>query len=576
MPNHDELLEILLKNRGIEKKDWETFLNPSFEDHLNDPFLLKGMETAVLRFFEAVSSNEKIVIYSDYDADGIPAAVIISDFLKKINYENFSVYIPHRHDEGYGLHKDAIEEFIKDRVNLLVTLDLGITAKEEIAQAKIGEIDTIVIDHHLPQESLPSAYAIIDPKIELDEKLNRNTDKIPTQPTDKKSSAMLCGAGLAFKFVQALISRYSEYWSIKDGWEKWLLDMAGVATIADQVPLLDENRTLAYYGLKVLRKTKRKGVHELFFKSGVSLSQLTEEDVSFTLAPRINVASRMANPMLAFELLSTTDSVKAKTLADLLDKINNDRKYAVAQIMKEVKSVLVKRLENEDYVNQPFIVIGNPKWHVGVLGLIASKITEEYKKTVFVWGGEEGVIRGSCRSCGEINLVETMSKLPLGVLTEFGGHKSAGGFSATREEIVFLEEKLKAVFDNSIATSLEDENLIDASILIDDVNEDNYKVVEKMAPFGIGNPKPVFLIDNLEIHEVKEFGKEKNHLELTFKNSRGRSIKAISFFKTRNDYGGVELVTGNKICLIANLEKNNFAGREELRMRIVNIKQASK
>lgn len=571
MPNHEELLEILLKNRGIEKKDWETFLNPSFEDHLNDPFLLKGMETAVVRFFEAVSSNQKIMIYSDYDADGIPAAVILHDFLKKINYENFSVYIPHRHDEGYGLHADAIDEFVKDRVNLLITLDLGITAKEEIAQAKIGEIDTIVIDHHLPQESLPSAHAIIDPKIELDEKLNRNQDKIPTKVDDKNSSAMLCGAGLTFKFVQALISKYGEYWNIKEGWEKWLLDMAGIATIADQVPLLEENRTLAYYGLKVLKKTKREGLKELFIKSGVSISNVTEEDVSFTLAPRINVASRMANPMLAFDLLSTDDTVKAKTLASLLDKINTDRKYTVAQIMKEVKSVLHKRLENEDFINQPFIVIGNPKWHVGVLGLIASKITEEYRKTVFVWGGEEGMIRGSCRSFGEINLVEIMSMLPEGSLMNFGGHKGAGGFSADREEIVLLEEKLKLVFSEVKNIGDKEELMIDAKISIDDVNEDNYKVIEKMAPFGMGNPKPVFKLDNLEIFEVKEFGKEKNHLELSFKNTKNKTIKAISFFKTRNDYEGVKLTPGNKICLIANLEKNNFAGREELRMRIVSI-----
>lgn len=572
MPNHDELLEILLKNRGIKKEDWEKFLNPSYEDHLNDPFLLKGMELAVVRFFEAITNNQKIVIYSDYDADGIPAAVILHDFLKKIKYENFSVYIPHRHDEGYGLHADAIEEFIKDRVNLLITLDLGITAKEEVAQAKIGEIDTIIIDHHLPQGILPGAYSIIDPKVELDEKLNRNQDKIPTNINDKNSSAMLCGAGLAFKFVRALILKYGEYWNIENGWEKWLLDMAGVATIADQVPLLEENRIFAYYGLKVLRKTKREGLKELFIKSGVSVSSVTEEDVSFTLAPRINVASRMANPMLAFDLLSTKESPKAKTLAGLLDKINTDRKYAVAQIMKEVKSVLNKRLENEDFVKQPFIVIGNPKWHVGVLGLIASKITEEYKKTVFVWGGEEGVIRGSCRSCGEVNLVEIMSRLPEGSLTEFGGHKGAGGFSAIREEIVLLEEKLKMVFEEVKDTVGQEDLIIDAKISIDDVNEDNYKVIEKMSPFGMGNPKPVFMLENIEIFEVKEFGKEKNHLELSFKNTKGKIFKAISFFKTRNDFGETGLSVGKKICLTASLEKNNFAGREELRMRIVNIK----
>lgn len=572
MPNHEELLEILLKNRGIPKKDWESFLNPSYEEHLNDPFLLKNMELATVRFFEAVSANQKIMIYSDYDADGIPAAVILSDFLKKINYDNFSVYIPHRHDEGYGLHEGAVKEFIKDKVNLLITLDLGITAKEEIAQAKIGEIDTIIIDHHLPQESLPSAYAIIDPKIELDEKLNRNKDKKPTKAEDKNSSSMLCGAGLTFKFVQALISKYGEYWDIKNGWEKWLLDMAGVATIADQVPVLEENRTLAYFGLKVLRKTKRKGLYELFSKAGVSLPSLTEEDVAFTLAPRINVASRMADPMLAFELLSTTDGVRAKTLAGLLDKINNDRKHLVAQIMKEAKSTLIKRYQNEDYVNQPFIVIGNPKWHIGVLGIVASKITEEYKKSAFVWGGEEDLIRGSCRGYGEVNLVETMARLPDGSLSLFGGHKGAGGFSAAREEIVFLEERLKIVFSKGASEVDIVDSVIDAKISINDINEENYKVIEKMAPFGMGNPKPVFLLDDLEIFEAKEFGKEKNHLELSFKNEKGRLIKAIAFFKTRHDYGERKLVSGNKICLTANFEKNNFAGRKELRMRIVDIK----
>lgn len=571
MPNHQELLEILLKNRGIKEEDREKFLNPSYENDLYDPYLLKDMELATVRLFEAVSNNEKIMIYSDYDADGIPAAVILHDFLKKINYENFSVYIPHRHDEGYGLHADAIEEFVKDGVSLLITLDLGITAKDEIAQAKVGGIDTIVVDHHLPQESLPSAYAIIDPKVELDEKLNRNQGNIKTDE-DEEIHAMLCGAGLTYKFVQALISKYGEYWKIKDGWEKWLLDMAGIATIADQVPLLSENRVLAYYGLKVLRKTKRKGLQELFNKTGISDQSISEEDVSFTLAPRINVASRMANPMIAFELLSTDDPVKAKTLAILLDKTNTDRKYVVAQIMKEVKSTIVKRYENEDYVGQPFIVIGNPKWHVGVLGLVASKISEEYKKTVFVWGGEEDVIRGSCRSYGEVNLVEIMSKLKDGALTEFGGHKGAGGFSATREEIIFLEERLKNVFETTENIEVKEEMLIDAHVSIDDVNEDNYKVIEKMAPFGMGNPKPVFMLENIEIFEVKEFGKEKNHLELSFKNSKGKTIKAISFFKTRNDYDGVELASGNKICLIANFEKNNFAGREELRMRIVEIK----
>ncbi len=561
MPNKTELLDILFKNRGIKKEDQDRFLNPSYERDIYDPFLLKDMELAVVRIFEAISANEKIVIYSDYDADGIPASVIAKDFFDLVGYQNYFVYIPHRHEEGYGLHSLAIDDFVKQKVGLIVTFDLGITAIEEVAKAKIENIDTVIFDHHLPkvneqtgQDMLPCAHAIVDPK--------RQDCFYP----DK----FLCGAGLAFKFVQAMFLKYKDYWNLKEGQEKWFLDMAGVATIADQVPLLNENRAIAFFGLKVLRKTKRQGLIELFLKSGVSISSVNEEDISFTLAPRINVASRLSDPMIAFELLSSKDLARAKFLATELDKINSERKKIVAQTMKEVKTILKKRFENEDYANSNFIVIGNPKWHVGVLGLIASKILEEYKKTVFVWGGEDGEIRGSCRASGNVNLVSIMSSLPEGSLVNFGGHKSAGGFSVLRDEIHFLEERISDVFNGY--TEEEDSTVfVDASISIDDVTEDNYKTIQMLAPFGMANPRPVFELKNAQIFEVKEFGKEKNHLEITFENQRGKKIKAISFFKTREDFPRVKLEKNSKINLYVSFEKNNFGGREELRLRIIDI-----
>ncbi len=563
MPNKTELQNILLNNRGILDK--EKFLNPSYEEHLYDPYLLKDMEKAVVRIYEAIEAKEKIVIYTDYDCDGIPSAVIMNDFFKKIDYKNFSIYIPDRHDEGYGLHSEAISQFIDDKVNLLITFDLGITAIKEVVQAKVGGIDTIIVDHHLPSlQGIPSAYAVIDPK----------------QDGCNYPDEMLCGAGLAFKLIQAFIKKYGEYFKIKNGWEKWLLDMVGIATLSDQVPLVNENRVLAYYGLKVLRKTRRPGLVEIFRKAGVNISKLTEEDVTFTLAPRINAASRMANPMSAFELLSTTDVIKAKTLADYLTKINNERKYLVAQIMKDVKKNLTKRNLNEE--EKPIIVIGNPKWRVGILGIVAAKITEEYKKPVFVWGSDgNGILRGSCRSYGNINLVELMASLAKGSLEEFGGHKFAGGFSVSRSEVHLLEERLVSVFENKKSKlSAEDETLldndslkeqlIDATIDIDDVNNENYQVIKGLSPFGVGNSKPIFIIKNALISSFKEFGKEKNHLEIIFKNSYNSSIKAIVFFKTSKSFNNV-LSVGEKINLIVNLEENNFAGRSELRLRIVDI-----
>jgi single-stranded-DNA-specific exonuclease len=550
MPNHIELLDLLLKNRGVSQEDRDKFLNPSYEEHLYDPFLMKDMERACVRIFEAIEAKEKILIYSDYDCDGIPASVIMHDFFGKIGYENYSIYIPDRHDEGYGLHLDAIDEFIKDEVNLLITFDLGITAVEEVIKAQGVGIDVIITDHHLPQEEIPRAYAILNPKQDECSYPDKN----------------LCGAGVAFKLVQALIKKYGEYWKINNGWEKWLLDMAGVATLSDQVPLLNENRALAFYGLKVLQKGRRLGLVELFKKAGVEISKLNEEDITFTLAPRINAASRMADPMKAFELLSTTDQVDARTLSDHLVKINDERKIMVAHIMKDVKNVLHKREE------KPLIVIGNPAWRIGILGIVAAKITEEYKKPAFVWGGDgNGDIRGSCRGWGGINLVEIMTSLPENSLLEFGGHKNAGGFAVSHEEVHFLEERLINAFGNIIVTEeTEKDYIVDANILIDDVTSENFNVIKKLAPFGMGNPKPTFLLKGIKIFAIKEFGKEKNHLELSFKNSRGREIKAISFFKTRESFDP-KLEVGNNIDMVATFEMNNFAGREELRLRIVDV-----
>ncbi len=565
MPNQTELLDILLKNRGIIDK--EKFLNPSFTEHLYDPFLLKDMAIAVFRIFEAIEKKEKIIIYSDYDCDGIPAAVIMNDFFKKIDYRNFSIYIPDRHDEGYGLHINAIKNFIKEKVNLLITFDLGITSVKEVDIANKGGIDVVIVDHHLPlrnknKDFLPKAIAIIDPKREGCDYPDR----------------MLCGAGLAFKLIQALIKKYKEQWKIYEGWEKWLLDMAGVATLSDQVPLLNENRVLAYYGLKVLKKTHRPGLIELFRKAGVNMNNLVEEDITFTLAPRLNAASRMASPMLSFDVLSTEDLVLAKSLADNLEKINKERKYIVAQIMKEVKKILTKRIIDEEN-DTPIIVIGNPKWRVGVVGIVAAKISEEYKRPAFVWGTDgNDEIKGSCRSYGNINLVELMRSLPDNSLLGFGGHAAAGGFSCSHKEIHFLEERLKKAFNNkkidsNYKKSLEKEEkeiLIDSLINIDDIDDNNYKVIEQMAPFGVGNPKPIFKLENIEIYSYREFGKDKNHLEVIFKNSRGLSIKAIAFFKTNSSFNNI-LEQGKKITMLVNFEKNTFAGRTELRLRILDI-----
>ncbi len=581
MEKYSELIQTLLQKRGItDETSAEIFLNPSYERDLHDPFLMRDMEKACVRIFEAMEAKEKIVIYADYDCDGIPGAVILQDLFKKIGYSNFEVYIPQRNSEGYGLNLTAIKQFAIDKVNLLITVDLGITAVDEVAQAKVDGIDVIITDHHIPQATLPHAYAILNPKV----------DEYPEQ--------MLCGAGVAFKLVQGFLKKYGSYYqeagasgvynflpaelaSLKQsssaklqtplapGWEKWLMDMAGLATLSDMVPLTGENRAIASFGIKVLRKSPRPGLVKLLAKMSIDQRYITEDDVGFMIAPRLNAASRMDNPLRAFELLATNDLVEADILAKHLSKINDDRKLIVANIMREVG----KKFELREM--RDVIVVGNPEWRVGVLGLVAGKICDEYKRPVFVWGRDENdCIKGSCRSEGSVSVVELMTETREHFI-EFGGHEMAGGFTVDNEKIHFLEETLSLAFGKLKRDQKETEISFDVKADLGIINMKSWKDLEKLAPFGLANPKPIFFFEGVKIENLKKFGKNNSgeHLEIIFSdasNNGKNKIKAISFFTTIDSFK-VPLAVGLSVNLLATFDLSHFAGREELRLRILDI-----
>ena len=552
LSRYSPLVRRLLFNRGIKtEEEARLFMFPSYEDDVHDPFLMLGMEGAVSRVYIAIKNNEKIVIYSDYDCDGIPGAVVLHDLLKKIKYQNFEVYIPDRHKEGYGLNMDAVKQIAKGGAKVLITIDLGITAVEEAEYAKSQGMDVIITDHHLPQEKVPDALFILNPK----------------QKDDSYPYDMLCGSGVIFKFVQAFIKKHGKEFEIPEGFEKWLLDMVGLATLADMVPLSDENRVFAYYGMKVLRKTKRLGLLKLFRKNNLKPDTLQDEDVTFTICPRLNAASRMDHPVYAFNLLSADNEEDAGKFADYLTKINNERKTLVATMMRSVhKEVILKE-------DKSVIFIGDTSWRAGVLGLVAGKISDEYKKPAFVWGLEGGeIIKGSCRSSGEVNLVDMMALLPNNSLLEFGGHELAGGFSVSHEEIHFLEERLENAYKQAPKKEMfsDDKLPVDAHLSIDEVTRDTFEEVNKLAPFGVGNPKPVFQFDNVQISGIKKFGKNNEHIEISFKNSRGRDVKAIQFFKSFDSLPE-HAREGKNINLVANIEKSTFGWKEEIRLRIVEI-----
>ncbi len=567
---YSSFLQTLLHNRGIfAREEAEKFLNPSYETSLHDPYLLHDMEKACVRIYEAIEANEKIIIYGDYDCDGIPGGVILHDFFQKIHpkgdseilgYRNFENYIPDRHDEGYGLNHEAIEGFIKKDVKLIITVDLGTSDFAEIATAQASGIDVIVTDHHLAKETLPHAFAIVNPKLPI-----KQADGGEIFYPD----TMLCGAGVAFKLVQALIKKYGEYWKIENGWEKWLLDMAGLATLSDMVPLRNENRAIAYFGLKVLQKNRRVGMQKLLRKLNIDARHMAEDDLTFMVTPRLNAASRMDSPMRAFELLATTDESVAGSLAGHLSKINDERKLNVAHIMREVHDLMNKRDEKE------IIVIGNPKWRVGVLGLVAGKICDTYSRPAFVWGMEGSeTIKGSCRSDGSVNVVTLMQSTTTETFLNFGGHELAGGFSVSHEKVHVLESELSIAMEKGKGTErVITKKDIDMKLSLDQVTMSRYKEIEKLAPFGLGNSKPVFLFENVEITGVKLFGKEKNHLELLLGTEEGRVIKAISFFNTDTSYK-ITVAVGARINLVASFDLSHFGGRTELRLRIIDIIKA--
>ncbi len=547
----------LLFHRGIENaEEAELFLNPDYILHTHDPFLLPGMEKAVPRILSAIDKSEKICIYSDYDMDGIPGAIVLHDFFTKIGYKNFENYIPHRHDEGFGLNHEAMEKIAGGGVKLLITVDCGVADVSEVEGMQKRGVDVIITDHHELGDILPPAFAIVNPKCKTDGK---------NYPCD-----MLCGAGVAYKLVQGLLK--SKNFGLKDGVEKWSLDMVGMATCADMVPLRGENRVFAYYGMKVLRKSPRVGLLKLFRKLKVNQAEITEDDIGFTIAPRVNAASRMGVPMEAFKLLATTNETEADTLSDYLNKINDERKGIVASMVKEMRKKISEREKNE--VMLPVLVMGNPSWKPSLLGLAANTLMESHARPVFLWGrdgGNEGHLKGSCRSDGSVYLNALMKETKPGTFLEYGGHHLAGGFSVSAEKIHLLENELASAYEKIRQQGFTpEENFADARMSLDDLNWNTFREIERFAPFGVGNHKPIFLFDGIEIADVKLFGKEKNHLELGFQNSKNKRVSALSFFSSPEDFG-VPLQQGNKINLVATVEKSTFRNFPELRLRIVDI-----
>jgi single-stranded-DNA-specific exonuclease len=352
-----------------------------------------------------------------------------------------------------------------------------------------------------------------------------------------------------------------------EGKEKWFLDLVGMATLSDMVPLTGENRALAFYGLKVLKKSPRPGLQKLWKKLGVQERNITEDDIGFSLAPRINAASRMGHTKDAFALLRTMDLVEADEASTNLNAVNDERKGVVASLVKEIKKHLRERQALGPLPK--VIVLGNPDWKPSLLGLAGNSVQDDFPHPIFLWGRNgDSVLKGSCRSEGQTNLIELMETAKDSFI-QFGGHKMAGGFAVSHEHIHTLEEALNKAYESMPQNDGDLATFLDAELALEDVSWNTYRHIEQLAPFGVGNPKPQFLIPRAEIVEVKQFGKEKNHLEISFKGGN-RPLKAICFFAKPESFSLVPQA-GLSVNLIATLEKSTFRNFPELRLRIVDI-----
>ncbi|MBI2409900.1 single-stranded-DNA-specific exonuclease RecJ [Candidatus Kaiserbacteria bacterium] len=563
---YDDLTAALLARRGIATKlEAEKFLNPSYDAHLFDPLLMTDMPRAAERLAAAIISGEKIAVWSDYDCDGIPGGVLLHDFLKKTG-AHFENYIPHRHEEGYGMNVNGVEKLAKEGVALIVTVDSGIVDVEPIAHAKELGMDVIVTDHHLPRRAeassgggpkiiLPDAYAIVNPN---------------ARPSETYPFKELCGAAVAWKLVCATLRVEPKLRErIPLGWEKWLLDMVGLATIADMVPLVGENRVLATYGLKVLRRSPRLGLQKLCRAMRVDQRELTEDDIGFMLAPRVNAASRMGDARDAFRLFTTADEAEAEALAKKLEQANRQRKAESGAITRAVHTRLKEREVRS------IIALGDPAWRPALLGLVAGTIADEYERPVFLWGREGNLsLKGSARSGGATHIVELMRSTE-NTFAEFGGHAAAGGFTVKDTEVFFLEDRLVAAHAQLMKYVTADTELAlraDLVVAPEELDSSFLTRMEKLAPFGVQNPKPVFLLRGISALAISHFGKNEEHLKVKIGPS-SHSLDAVTFFaKDSLLRTAREMALGKRANVLAHIERDGFKRGNLVRLRLLDIK----
>jgi single-stranded-DNA-specific exonuclease len=533
---HPPLIAQLLYNRGVKPEEIAPFLSADRGLEGNS-FLLPDISQAVSRVYKAVLSREKIAVYGDFDVDGVTAIVILVEGLSRLGAEVIP-YIPDRVNEGHGLKIPALEKLQAQGASLVITADCGITDLKEVEQAQDMGMDMIITDHHMPLGSLPRAVAVVDPK--------RRDSVYPFSD--------LAGAGVAFKLLQALFH--------KDSREKWLaklLDLVVLATITDLVSLVGENRYLVKEGLKELNNSSRVGIQEMVKLAGLKPGELDDGDISWVLGPRLNSAGRMNDASTSYQLLTTQSPEEARLLALELEEKNAERQKLTTEVLNRTRERLAAKL------HLPVLIDGDESYSIGVIGLVAGKLVDEFYKPAIIINLGPELCQGSCRSIAEFDIVSALAECR-DLLIAFGGHPLAAGFTVARRNLAQLEQRLVNLATDQLGhLDLRQELVIDAELPLSIFSGEAFNLIQKLSPFGHGNPQPTFLTRQVEVIECRNFGNQGEWLRLKLKQG-DVTWQAVDFESQKKRVG-----IPSHIDIVYNLEKSRWDGEEVLSLNLLDF-----
>ncbi len=549
------LFERILAARGLDKDSIAAFLNPDYKK-LHDPFLLPDMDKAVSRLAVALKKQQKVIIYGDYDVDGITATALLIDAFQAFGFKKIEPIIPSRFEDGYGLTSDAISQIVAKKADLVVTVDCGSQSEKQIILAAKSGIDIIVTDHHNAADIQPPAVAVINPK--------RLDSKYPF--------ADLSGVGVAFKLVQAMQvklnkANLSAGQKLIDGQEKWLLDLVALGTVCDIVSLVDENRIFAYWGIKVLAKQRRLGLRALMSIARVNPNRLTARTLGFVLGPRMNAAGRLDTAKYALDLLVADNLVAAKNEANRLDEMNTSRRFEQDEIMQAADTQAAK------YPNGSVLVLSSPGWSNGIVGVVASKILEKYHKPTFILQESGDETRGSARSFGDFNLADAI-KFCKDTITSGGGHKLAAGVVMPTKNVSVFREKINEYYQK---LGLSDQQQLlfckeDTTAELSEINKDVYDQICQLEPFGSGNQQPILKTTGLVVKGVRKMGSDNQHIKLDLSDESGRVMQFVAFSAKKHFFVKV----GDIVNVWYSLELNEWQGNSSVEGRMLHLEVATK